>query len=235
MDRQNPLAVWSNGYNDVWHLDEDPSGSAPQIRDSSGAGRNGSSGGGMPPTAQVPGRIGGSLDFDGSDDYIDLGSGCPVGNNWTVEFWVYPNTPSPYDRLYMQGSSACTPHQLTVYWGPAGHLEVYTSTTGSAGNPQAASAALMDDRLYHFAWTFDGSLHTIYIDGTTSLSAGSGSGMSVDGILYMGRRNSPGNNWRGRLDESRLSTSARSADWIQTQVQSMQNTLVNFGVEEPAM
>lgn len=233
VDRQNAAAVWSNGYIGVWHLDEDPSGSAPQIIDSSGAGMDGTSGGSMLTTDQVPGQIGGSLDFDGSNDYINFGSGCPVVNAWTVEFWLNPNSPSDYDRLFMQGSNACGSRQLTVYWkSPSNHLEIYRAD--GSGNPQKASTSLLDGRWSHFAWTYDGSsTHTIYIDGTSFPGTPSGGSIGVGGYLYMGRRDT-GNYWHGGLDEFRLSTSARSADWIGTQYQSMINSLITFGAEEPA-
>ncbi|NIQ77219.1 MAG: DUF2341 domain-containing protein, partial [Anaerolineae bacterium] len=36
-DGQNPNGVWSNGYVGVWHLKEDPSGTPPQMKDSTNA------------------------------------------------------------------------------------------------------------------------------------------------------------------------------------------------------
>ena len=45
-------------------------------------------------TTPVAGKIGQALDFDGSDDYVDIGTG-PTSVN-TVSFWVYPKTTTEY-------------------------------------------------------------------------------------------------------------------------------------------
>ena len=68
------MGVWDNNYQGVWHLREDPSGSAPQIADSTSNNNDGTMNGGMTTTDQVAGQIDGSLDFDGSSDWFNLGN-----------------------------------------------------------------------------------------------------------------------------------------------------------------
>src|SRR5690606_38973349 len=64
--------VWSNGYAGVWHLEEDPGGTAPQIVDSTGNGNDGTSEGEMGSDDLTEGQVAKALDFDGSDDYINV-------------------------------------------------------------------------------------------------------------------------------------------------------------------
>ncbi|MHA2393353.1 MAG: DUF2341 domain-containing protein [Promethearchaeota archaeon] len=45
--RENPTGVWNENYKGVWHLEEDPSGISPQIKDSTSNGNDGTSGGSM--------------------------------------------------------------------------------------------------------------------------------------------------------------------------------------------
>ncbi|MHA2100664.1 MAG: DUF2341 domain-containing protein [Candidatus Kariarchaeaceae archaeon] len=70
--QQNPTGVWGANYEGVWHLKEDPSGSAPQFLDST-LSNNGTSAGSMTSTDQIDGKIGGSIDLDGVDDYVSVG------------------------------------------------------------------------------------------------------------------------------------------------------------------
>lgn len=240
IDRQNAPAVWSDGYVGVWHLDEDPSGTAPQIGDSSGNGRNGTSGTGMLSTDQVPGQIGGSLNFFDTagfgteEDVIDLLNDCPVVTRWTLEFWLYPNTPDTFDRVFLQGSAACSLRQLTVSWDATpGRLEFRTDTSGGTQASDGTSTTIPDSTWSHFVWVFDGSAHTIYVDGLPITPGSSGNSLNLDESLHIGGRDTD-KYWHGGLDEIRLSTTVRSDDWINSQYQAMTDTFVSFGAEEPA-
>ncbi|MFW9820897.1 MAG: DUF2341 domain-containing protein, partial [Candidatus Thorarchaeota archaeon] len=64
--KENPVGVWSNNYQAVWHLSEDPT---ETIYDSTSNNNDGISHGSMTSGDQIAGQIDGSLDFDGSDDY----------------------------------------------------------------------------------------------------------------------------------------------------------------------
>jgi hypothetical protein len=86
-DQQNVAGVWSSGYVAVWHLSEDPSGSPPQMLDSTSNNNDGTSNGGMTSGDQVAGRADGSLDFDGSDDRINVGSIVGDRTAFTMSAW----------------------------------------------------------------------------------------------------------------------------------------------------
>jgi len=63
------------------------------VADSSGQGNNGYLQG-QTSTTTVPGKLGQALAFDGSNDYVDRGTG-PTSVN-TIAFWVYPKTTTEY-------------------------------------------------------------------------------------------------------------------------------------------
>src|SRR5450759_1394660 len=58
----------------VQHLKENPSGSAPQMIDSTSNANNATSSGAMVTGDQVAGQIDGSLHFDGTNDYVNAGN-----------------------------------------------------------------------------------------------------------------------------------------------------------------
>jgi hypothetical protein len=86
-NQQDPTGVWSNGYAGVWHLKEDPSGTAPQMNDSTSNTIHGTSVGSMTSGNQIGGKIAGALDFDGSDDYLQS-SDYDILSTITVSAWV---------------------------------------------------------------------------------------------------------------------------------------------------
>ena len=91
-------AVWSD-YELVIHMQEDPSGTAPQMLDSSANNNDGTSNGGMTSGDSVAGKLAGkALDFD-STDYISIADSVTIGDifdsygtAWTMQFWVQTAT-----------------------------------------------------------------------------------------------------------------------------------------------
>ena len=65
IDESDAAGVWDANFVMVQHMQEDPSGSAPQMIDSTVNNNDGTSAGTMTAGDQVAGQIDGSLDFDG--------------------------------------------------------------------------------------------------------------------------------------------------------------------------
>ncbi|MCB0361504.1 MAG: DUF2341 domain-containing protein [Bdellovibrionales bacterium] len=94
-EMESPMDVWGDNYVGVWHFNEDPSitnsgycaGENANECDSSPYHRNGKSNGSMTSTDLISGKIGGALDFDGSNDYINYPcTGCP-GYPYSLSLW----------------------------------------------------------------------------------------------------------------------------------------------------
>ncbi|HLC01103.1 MAG TPA: DUF2341 domain-containing protein, partial [Candidatus Bathyarchaeia archaeon] len=71
--QQDVVNVWDSYYVGVWHLKENPAGTAPQMQDSTSYNNDGTSAGSMTSGDQVTAKINGGLDFDGSNDEITGG------------------------------------------------------------------------------------------------------------------------------------------------------------------
>ncbi|MDI6791804.1 MAG: DUF2341 domain-containing protein [bacterium] len=83
----NVTGVWDAGYKGVWHLKEDAAGTGTTdwYQDST---VNNNDGDDFISDTEKTGKIGNGQGFDGSNDYIDLGSGLNiVDNSVTISAW----------------------------------------------------------------------------------------------------------------------------------------------------
>ncbi len=99
--------VWNTNFKGVWHLDEDPSGTSPQMRDSTSNNHNGTSNGNMTSGDQVAGKIDGSLDFDGTDDYIQTTSNeLKTLDNFTLSVWFKADSTTDPHHILWEGPAS---------------------------------------------------------------------------------------------------------------------------------
>ncbi|MBN2159176.1 MAG: DUF2341 domain-containing protein [Spirochaetes bacterium] len=88
----NPGAVFnaSNGFAAVYHMNNNPAGGTGAIKNSSSnPGLDGTSAGSMTSGDLIESQVAGGLDFDGTNDQINLGtSGLLQPANLTASFWV---------------------------------------------------------------------------------------------------------------------------------------------------
>jgi hypothetical protein len=227
--RQNPSGIWSSNYKGVWHLNEDPSGLAPQMKDSTANNNDGTTYGSMTTADQVEGQIDGSLNFDGTNDYINTPyPGITGSAARTVSFWM--NTSSSSDRdIFSYGD-----------FGQNRFIIRIDEIDASPGNwvirlEMKDAVSIVEQRWStHIA---DGKLHYVvvvipenvditqtscYIDGQPDVIestpnsgiADSGSGGTYN-VRIASELNKPG--FTGILDEIRISNLDHSADWIETE------------------
>ncbi|CAB1062180.1 hypothetical protein D1BOALGB6SA_6956, partial [Olavius sp. associated proteobacterium Delta 1] len=88
--QENAAGVWDADYKGVWHMEGMPGG-ANDIPDSTADGVHGTTGN-MDSADQVAGKIGGSLDFDNVDDYVDTSLTDLGANTLTYSVWIKPRT-----------------------------------------------------------------------------------------------------------------------------------------------
>ena len=81
-------ATWSGIYENVFHMNQDPSGTAPQLTESTANARHATSIGSMTNSDVVTGQIGSALDFDGMDDELNASSTSVNDNTITWSTWV---------------------------------------------------------------------------------------------------------------------------------------------------
>ncbi|KMQ52932.1 Fibronectin type III domain protein [Chitinispirillum alkaliphilum] len=157
---------------------------------------------------------GSALDLNGTTDYVELPSGCMVaGDIFTLEFWVKPDNPAEFSRIFIQGENGCDSRQIMAVWYNS-MISFVTEQGETAGYPQVTSGSIPDGVWSHVAWTSNGTTGSVYVNGAVS----TGSDVTfygIDGGNYIGSRGGSQNFFSGELDEVRLWSAARTQQDIQ--------------------
>jgi hypothetical protein len=231
--QENPDAVWDSNFKGVWHLSEDPSGSSPQMEDSTLNNNNGAVNN-LQANDQVNGQIDGSIDFDATTDYINCtdDSSLNVGSSdFSLSLWF--NFDGGTIGI-IAGKGAILGGIRYCIWidTPAGLIRGEIDDNNPSNKYILSSSTYGDNAWHHIALIRDGTYLRMYIDGEESNSAVNITGYgSLDNTFpfYM---NTLANDNGGsittfssvKLDEVRVSTVARSADWIATEYNNQNNT-----------
>jgi len=209
-DQQNQSATWNSNYLGVWHF---PNGTTLSVSDSTGLNTATNDGA----TATTTGQIYGGAGFNGSNEYINLGSSLSSTGSETMEFWTNTsNCSSGALQAYVVSS---TSDGFAV--GCNSSVWVASAAGTNAGSVQS-TVAPSSANTFVVATKTTGAATNIYINGTNVTTASTGSNYwavaTVQRILggswTSGAQSSP---MAGMLDEFRLSNTALSAGWIQTE------------------
>ena len=211
----SPRATWQAGYKGVWHMTETqgPCRSSTRAHNAARAANGVKLG--------IDGVIGRGVGFDGDDDEMMLSSILPIGStDNTVSVWVkvpkvgagglkagervgdvlgnFNDRPNSNWELHAKG-------QMRIHWngGQAHHF---------------GTTDLRDDTWRHVAWVRDRAAgkFLMYIDGKLEKTVNdSGRDIEFTTTHRIGgdNRGAPPN-FHGLMDELRVSSVARSGDWL---------------------
>ena len=237
--KSNGAAVFdtANGFNGVWHLNNNPGGSAPQIRDATINNLWGTSGGSMTSGDLVSCVTGLGTHFDGSNDRLDFGNGTRVDitghNSFTFSSWVKFNAMISGNRYDIMKKGD---HQYGLQkingTGNKVQFVVYDGCWWAAksNNDVDTSGWLFLTGVYNGA---NDSVF-LYVNGTRqAMAAKASSGISNcrDDALELGRcSETQAGYFPGKLDEAVLSKTVRNAAWIKLcyENQKVSQTLVRI-------
>ncbi len=161
--------MWDANYVGVWHLDESGSGVLDEFVDSSGTGNHGQGGGGdsgKTLALTTNGQIGNAQDFNGTDDYVTIGSVIGTANAVTLSAWVkHDNLIATKERQIELGDDVVLRHAGT---GSIGQLDFYVMTDGTARHLRV-NGALSNGVRYHVAGTWDGTTLRVFLNGAKGI------------------------------------------------------------------
>ncbi|MEX2600381.1 MAG: invasin domain 3-containing protein [Balneolaceae bacterium] len=164
--------------------------------------------------------LGRALEFDGSDDYLDLGSTGIIGSRtaFTLEAWVKLSDITSSHAIYgeFRDGDSLTRNYFQISNGTV-VFDQWASGESLDGQTITADG-VPEDEWTHVAYVRDGAFQAIYLNGVEAASnqdAETYSGSEPTGIA-IGRRlgSSGGSNLNGALDELRLWSVARTAEEI---------------------
>ena len=231
-NQQSVTGVWDDNYVGVWHLKEDPSGAEPQMLDSTTNDNDGTSVGSMTSGDQVAGQINGSLDFDGSDDYIAAANSIPalaIADSFTWSFWLYLET----------GNGAADTIIGNRYGGTASPLQFIKFTPTKfeyyiGGSNGTMDYAIPTEEWRHLVVVKNGADFTYYSNAASVDTSSTTSDMDSN-PFFMGAGGAASQEATDcTIDGVRISNIARSADWITSSFnnQNSPSTLYALSVEE---
>ncbi len=222
--RQNPMGVWLSDYAGVWHLNEDPSGVPLQIKDSALPASDGATYGSMTSSDQVPGIIGGALDFDGVNDYVDFGNPgeMQITGEITVQAWLKVDYIGNDYLIVKSGEPGFRGWDISFDDDPGiapdGWIMFRYSPDGS-NTVITGYERVKINQWYHVVGVFKPNEYSkLFLNGTQVAirTAGVSPSMNDPSLpLRIARRSDASTSYvNGIVDEVRVSTIARSNDWI---------------------
>jgi autotransporter-associated beta strand protein len=200
-------STWSNGYLGVWHLDET---SGQHLSSTAGAAATRSVA--VATQGSASGMVGGADQLDGVNDYIklpDLGNSPAV----TVEAWLNLGA-APTDTYGAGIVSTDVWTAGSTFFEVEKDRTLGARTNGGSALATAAGAVPIGSWT-HAAYTVDGAgtnTYKLYQNGS-QVAAGAGHANNVLTELCVGREYA-GRYMNALMDEIRVSSVARSADWI---------------------
>lgn len=241
----NPTNVWDSDYRSVHHLRENPGGSAPQMQDSTSNGYNITTYGGMNAGNSVTGIMGNGVAFDGVDDYIAPAGtpGLGATSDISISCWAYMNA------IGLGGTNDGAGDFLVDRLPATNELSTLKFVTGNQFCYQtrfdngtslggAVGGTITTGQWRYVVGVRDrtAGLFRLYVDGVqVGTRADSGGNLTHPRPKWGLHSTTNNNGINGIMDELRISGTARSADWIQTEYnnQSSPSTFYTIGSPEP--
>ena len=212
--------VWDAYFAGVYHMAQDPSGTAPQILDSTVNANHGTTHGTMTSADLVDGLIGKAINFDGVDDYIEIPYSSTLSLNGTAGLTL---------EFILSGHTGSYPTIAANDGGGSGYMARVSNQTAlffsSAGAGYNSPAGVLSTTAFDcVVYTHIGSAPTqYYVNGTSVYSYTIAAVPDTTSVTRIGRRIDYSYFYDGIIDEVRFSNVVRSANW---------NALTNLSVRD---
>lgn len=218
--------VWTNQFLAAWHLNQTPAaGNAGDIKDATANNHDGEPDDSMSDNDLFQnGFVGPAIRFDGGNEFIDIPSTIPLGNQFTISTWLFHQGGTNGIKTVFSNSlsgldiSGC---RLFVNSDNSQDRRVVFETSNATQNASATTAmdAITAQVWTHVAVRVDRTLGKarIFVDGVDRTvdetirndfaNATPSAEIARMGDLFT---------WIGRLDELEIASELRSDEWIET-------------------
>ncbi len=223
---QNKTGTWDSNYKAVWHLRETVADEGTATSAYGDSTSNSNAGDQQGPD-DTTGQIGNAQTFDGSNDYITVGTASGIdASAMSYSAWIYPiNT--TVGRILTTGSGT-TDHTKFDKIGASPRIEFTYVWSSGVCKSSTANGTIPLNKWTHVVVTYDRSLACsastvpkMYINGVavglSDTTSGSGGALTGTNKVNIGATMTPGSYFPGTIDDVRISATVRSADWIATE------------------
>jgi hypothetical protein len=227
----------ASGFAGVWHLDEAGNTTAGGFKDSSSHGADGS-GQNLSAGSKVAGVLGSAtrlvhdqqqwIRIEHADVFDQTVSGI------TISIWVQATSfPSTYETIMSKGDTSWT----LQHEGSGQKFEPCVLPTITPQTPDhrcvVSKATVATDKWFHFMVVYKQPTIQLYIDGQLDGMRSEGIWQTAENPIGLGNQTQFNGNryWDGILDEARVMTGERSADWSKLDygTQRPMQTVVTYG------
>ncbi len=196
-------------------------GSGDSAMDGSGNGNNGTL---MNGVARTTSPMGGAVQLDGEDDFIDAGNSdmFKIAKSVTLEAWVNSDDAGPTQFAcgvpYDDGADWDNPWVGQQIGVRGSKMATWVSIAGE--DREYDSGAIESGEWTHIAFTFDGDTSISYVNGEEVANNGDRDGEttyegSPSFVVGVRSKEAPGEYFKGAIDEVALWSSVRSPEQIQ--------------------
>lgn len=232
---EDAINVWDTDYKMVQHLEETGACSVT-FTDSTTNGNNGSCNG-SGPIAAAAGKIDGAREFDGSSQYVGITHAASQNvTNGTFQGWINRDVTNAFHFILEKGLDDADAYSL--YVDDANHVTFHYRDGGNQDHTYVdTSTTISASTWYLISATFDDTNNSfkIYINATSNFSQVDNNSLPAPtDQLRIGAESFSGivGVMDGKIDDARISSKVRSADWIEADYLNGTDALNGFGAEE---
>lgn len=222
--------TWSNNFSGVYHLKD---GTTLSVNSSTGS-NNGTNHGVTATTGEIDG--GGGF-VAASTQYIDVGTGLGTAA-LTYSAWVNGTSfPAAFQGVICRyGTASGTQYTLlTVKSNGKLGCFCFTATSGNVAYDGTGSHTLSTGTWYYLTLSYSSSAGLVgYVNAASDNTVAASGALGTNGYnTYIGNSPQTSQLWNGTIDEARVASVVRSADWITTEYnnQSAPGTFETLGTE----
>lgn len=209
-------AVWVAAFEAVLHMNQDPSGGAPQMNDSTSNDKHTTSHGTMLTEDLVAGRYNKGLAFEGTDDFLGMPD-ITAGAAGTLSCWIKPEVEinaASTQGLFVANTAIDQSCMLIRWINSGGGADFFVNNAGWV-NARTTTTTWTAGTWYYICATWDGTNIKILVNGVEEASELQGA--PIDDVAVM-RWACSGDGatplyFRGIVSEIHRQSTNRSACW----------------------
>jgi hypothetical protein len=161
-----------------------------------------------------------SLEFDGTNDYIAVSNDSSIqfdDDALTISLWIKPSdVNSDWDYIIGKGDLSSGTQSYALYQKNTNGILRF-ELEGASGSRAETTTALINERWYHIACTYDKIKTKIYIDGDLEAEASYSTAVGTNTEnLHIGIGQTTGNAWNGKISDLAMYNSTLTASQVKT-------------------